>query len=196
VSRAGLIDTLQQEAAAETDAIWNDARAEADKLRLEASNAIDAERLATAQQTAAATRQIEQAAIAAAEREARDIRMTAATALAERLHRLALAELPNLRAQNPERLFVALAEELPALTWQKVRVNPADERLAELRFPQAQVECDAQISGGMEMEAEGGSIHVNNTLAARLETMWPDLLSGLMAAVLPKASSHESPPRH
>jgi len=196
VSRAGLIQTLQQGAAEDTAALWRDARAEADKLRLEAAREIDAERLATAQQVAATGQRIEQAATAAAEREARDIRMSAAIALAERLHGLALAELPKLRAQNPERLFSALAAELPTLAWQKVRVNPADETLARQHFPQARVECDAQISGGMETEVEGGRIRVNNTLEARLETVWPELLSGLIATILPEASDHQSPARH
>lgn len=193
MSRDGLIQTLQQGAAKETATLWADARAEADKLRLEAAREIDAEHLATAQQVAATAQRIEQAAIAAAEREARDIRMSARIALAERLHGLALAELPNLRAQNPERLFSALAAELPALAWQKVRVNPADDAFARRHFPQAQVECDPQISGGME--AEDGRIRVNNTLEARLETVWPELLSGLIAMILPEASHDPSPPR-
>jgi vacuolar-type H+-ATPase subunit E/Vma4 len=196
VSRAGLIQTLQQGATEETAALWGDARAEADKLRLEAAREIDAERLATAQQVAATAQRIEQAETAAAEREARDIRMSARIALAERLHGLALAELPNLRAQNPERLFSALAAELPALAWQKVRVNPADESLAREHFPQAHVERDTQISGGMETEAEGGRIRVNNTLEARLETVWPELLSRLIVTILPEASNDQSPPRY
>jgi len=196
VSRAGLIQALQQEAAEDTAALWRDARAEADKLRLEAAREINAERLATAQQAAATAQRTEQAATAAAEREARDIRMSAAIALAERLHGFALAELPNLRAQNPEKLFSALAAELPALAWQKVRVNPADETLARQHFPQAHVECDTQISGGIETEAEGGRIRVSNTLEARLETVWPELLSGLIATILPEASNDQSPARH
>lgn len=171
-------------------------RAEADKLRLEAAREIDAERLAIAQQAAATTQRIEQAATAAAEREARNIRMNAAIALAERLHDLALGELPSLRVQNAETLFSSLAAELPALGWQKVRVNPADETLARQRFPQAHVECDTQISGGMETEAEGGRIRVNNTLEARLKTVWPELLSGLIATILPEASHGQSPARH
>ena len=196
MSRAGLIQTLQQGAAEDTAALWKDARAEADKLRLEAAREIDAERLGTAQQVAATAQQLAHEATAAAEREARDIRMSARIALAERLHALALAELPNLRAQNPERLFSALAAELPALAWQKVRVNPADESLAREHIPQAHVECDTQISGGMETEAEGGRIRVNNTLESRLETVWPELLSGLIATILPKASNDQSPARH
>jgi len=196
VSRAGLIQTLQQGAAGDTAALWRDARAEGDKLRLQAAREIDAERLATAQQVAATAQRIEQVATAAAEREARDIRMNAAIALAERIHGLALAELSNLRAQNPESLFSALAAELPALAWQKVRVNPADETLARQHFPQAHVECDTKISGGVETEAEGGRIRVNNTLEARLETIWPELLPGLIATILPEASDHESLVRH
>lgn len=196
MSRAGLIQALQQGAAEDTAALWRDAKAEADQLQREAAQEIDAARLATAQQVAATTQRIEQTATAAAEREARDIHMSARIALAERLHGLALAELPNLRAQNPERLFSALAAELPALAWQKVRVNPADEAFARQHFPQAHVECDAQISGGMETEAEGGRIRVDNTLETRLETVWPGLLSGLIAAILPEAPDHESPARH
>jgi len=195
VSRAGLIRTLRRGAAEETAALWRDTRAEADKLRLEAAHEIDAERLAAAQQAAATAQRIEQAATAAAEREARDIRMSARIALAERLHGLAIAELPNLRAQNPEKLFRALAAELPALAWQKVRVNPADETLARQHFPQARVECDTQISGGMETEAEGGRIRVNNTLEARLESAWPELLSGLIATILRETSNDQSPAR-
>jgi len=195
VSREGLIQTLQQEAAEDTATLWSRARAEADKLRLEAARKIDAERLAAAQQVAAAAKRMEQAATAAVDREARDIRMSAGIELAERLHGLARAELPNARAQNPEKLFRALAAELPALEWQKVRVNPADETFARQLLPQAQVECDTRISGGMETEAEGGRIRVNNTLEARLETAWPELLSGLMAAILREASGHESPAR-
>jgi len=196
VSRAGLIQTLQQGAAEETAALWRDARAEADKLRLEAAREIDAERLATSRQVAATAQRIEQETTAAAEREARDTRMNAVVALAERLHGLAIVELPNLREQSPERLFSALAAELPSRAWQKVRVNPADEALARLHFPQSNVECDAKISGGMETEAESGRIRVNNTLEARLETLWPELLSGLIAAIVPEASEHESPARH
>jgi len=195
VSRAGLIQRLQQGAAEETAALWKDARAEADQLRQEAAREIDAERLATAQQAAATVQRIEQEATAAAEREARDIRMSARIALAERLHGLALTELPNLRAQDPERLFNALAAELPLVEWQKVKVNPADETLARQCFPQTQVECDTHISGGMETEAEDGRIHVNNTLEARLGTAWPELLSDLIATILREASNDESPAR-
>ena len=191
-----MIQALQQKATEDTDALWRDARAEADKLRLEAAREIDGERLATTRQAAAAAQRIEQAATIAAEREARDIRMSAAIALADRLHGLALAELPNLRAQNPETLFHEIAAELPALAWQKVRVNPADELRARQRFPQARVECDARISGGLETEAEDGRIRVNNTLEARLETAWPKLLSDLVAAILLEASGDPSAARH
>ena len=196
MSRAGLIQTLQQGAAEEIAALWRDVRAEADKLRLDASREVEAERQTIAREASAATQQIEQAAIAAAEREARDTNMRAQIELAGRLHGLALAELPRLRAQDPASLFHALAAELPALAWQKVRINPADEALARQRFPQANVECDPTISGGMEVEAEDARIRVNNTLEARLETIWPELLSRLIAAIPPEASEHESSARH
>ena len=196
MSRAGLLQRLQQGAAEDTAGLWSDAKAEADKLRLEAHREIDAGRLATEKQSAATAQRIEQTAVAAAEHEAQDIRMSAAIALAARLHGLAVAELPHLRAQNPERLFSALAAELPARAWQRVRVNPADEALARQHFPQAQVVCDPQISGGIETEAEDSRIRVSNTLEARLEALWPELLSGLITALFPEASSHQPPARH
>lgn len=191
-----MIQTLQQRAAEDVAALWRDARAEAEQRRLEATREIDAERLASAQHVAVTAQQVEQAAIADAERDARDLRMAAAIALAERLHGLARVELLNLRTPRPERLFAALAAELPARPWQKVRVNPADEALARQRFPETQVECDAHISGGMEAEAEGGRIRVNNTLEARLEAVWPEVLSGLIATILAEVSHDQSAARH
>jgi len=48
----------------------------------------------------------------------------------------------------------------------------------------------------METEAEGGRIRVYNTLEVRLETVWPELLSGLIATILSEVSDDQSPARH
>ncbi len=83
----------------------------------------------------------------------------------------------------PERLFEALAREVPSRRWQRVRVNPADVAMAARQFPAATVEVDPAISGGMDLECEAGRIRVSNSLETRLATAWPDLLPGLIAEI-------------
>jgi hypothetical protein len=193
VTRAGLIDALQRKAAEDVDALWRDARAAADQLRLDAAREIEEQRRAGAQQVAATARRLEWAAMTDARRAARDRRMSAASALGARLHGLARAALPRLRAERPDTLFTGLAAELPALAWQNLRVNPADEPLARRLFPQAQVTRDATVAGGVDAEADSGRIRVDNTLEARLETAWDDLLPGLIARIFAESPEHGPP---
>jgi vacuolar-type H+-ATPase subunit E/Vma4 len=193
MSRVGLIESLQRRAAEEATAVWDEARAEAARQRLAAAHEVEQQRAALAQRLSATAARAEHAATAEAERRARDIRMGAAIALGERLYGLALQELRDLREQREERLFEALAGELPARAWQKVRVNPADEARARQRFPQATVESDARISGGLESETENGRVRVSNTLEARLATAWPDLLPGLIGSLVAESSDHQPP---
>ena len=192
MSRAGLIEALRRNAAQEADALWRDARAEADKRRLQTDREVEAQRVAIARQSASAAQRFERSAITEAELQAQDIRSRAVAELSERLYRLATAELRRLREQQGEGLFDVLAAELPALAWQRARVNPADETLARRAFPQAHIECDGVISGGMEVEAQDGRIRVSNTLETRLEEAWPELLPDLTAAVCPESSAHRT----
>jgi vacuolar-type H+-ATPase subunit E/Vma4 len=192
VSRAGLIEALRRNAAQEAAALWRDARAEADKLRLQADREIEEQRVALARQVASTAQRLERSAVTEAERQARDIRASAAAAVAERLYRLATAELPRLREEQGQSLFDTLAAELPSLGWQRARVNPADETPARRAFPQAHIECDAAISGGLEVEAQDGRIRVSNTLETRLAGAWPDLLPVLIAAVCSESSAHRT----
>jgi vacuolar-type H+-ATPase subunit E/Vma4 len=189
VSRAGLIERLQQGAREEAASCWTTVRDEAGRLRQDASRQIDIARDAIACQVAAEKLRIDLAATSAAERDARDIRMNALIALANRLHQLALAELPYMRTQDSEQIFCSLATELPDLKWDRLRIHPADQALAQRQFPDAQIECDAKISGGVDVEVQGGCIRVNNTLEARLETVWPEVLSTLVHAILSDASN-------
>lgn len=190
MTRAGLIEALQRKAAEDVAALWRDARAAAEQLRLDAARAIEEQRRALAEQAAVTARRLDRAAAAQVEREVRDARTVAASALAERLYALALAELPRLGTERQATLFAALAAELPSLAWQRLRVNPADEQAARRLFPNSEVECDGAIGGGLEAEADGGRIRVNNTLAARLENAWPDLLPGLVASIFAESQGH------
>lgn len=190
MTREGLIEELRRKAAEDAQGLWRDARAKADALRLEAERAVADERRTVTAETAAAIRRLTIAASAAAERAARDHRVRESGALAERLYGLARAELPGLREAGAEAGLAALAAELPALEWRRLRVNPTDESAVRRLFPKADVECEPTIAGGLCAEADGGHISVDNTLEARLEMAWPDLLPGLIRSIDAESSDH------
>jgi V/A-type H+/Na+-transporting ATPase subunit E len=192
VTREGLIEALRRKAAEDAEGLWRDARAKADALRVEAQRAVADERLAIMAETAATIRRLTIAASAAGERAARDYRVREGGALAERLHRLARAELPDLREAGADAGFAALAAELPASDWRRLRVNPADEPAARRLFPMADVECDPTIAGGLRAEGDGRCIVVDNTLEARLESAWPDLLPVLIRSIETEFSDHRT----
>jgi vacuolar-type H+-ATPase subunit E/Vma4 len=193
VSRAALIEDLRQKAAEDAEAVWRDAKSDAEKAKLDAARQIEEQRTSVSAEAAATARRLEEAAIAAADRKAREVLMTAAASLAERLRGLARAELARLRDEGAEALFAALAAELPPRRWQRVRVNPADLQFARTQFPKAEIESDASIAGGMAVEAEEGRIRVSNTLETRLDTAWPDILPGLVAGILQEYPGHRPP---
>lgn len=103
--------------------------------------------------------------------------------LRERLHALAGRRLPTLIDGARARVWQALAAELPAAEWQRIRVHPADLAVARQRFPTAEVLADAALGGGLVAEAGDGRIVVDNSLAGRLERAWPELLVPLFAAI-------------
>lgn len=190
MARSALIESLLAQADRDVQAVREAARAEAERHRAELAAALDAERVRLEQEAAAEARSVEAEGAATGQHRAREKDAEAAVALAERLVRLARTELPQLRGAMPERLFEALARELPGRRWQRVRVNPADVALAERHFPVATVEVDPAISGGMDLECEDGRIRVSNSLETRLATAWPDLLPGLIAAIAAGSPRH------
>jgi vacuolar-type H+-ATPase subunit E/Vma4 len=187
MGRAALIESLRSRAVEDVDALWRDTRASAESHRRELTGVLEQQRAAGALAAATLSRKLEDDASAEARRRAREVRAEAMLALAGRLRSLASAELPRLRSEGGERLFAALAAELPRRDWDRVRVNPADRDLASACVPGAAVECDESICGGLEVEAEGGRIRISNTLETRLDTAWPDMLPGLIAGLLPES---------
>lgn len=187
-----LIDELRRKAKQDADALWTKARTDADAYRNAQQHAIEEQRVHDAARLTAAAAEVERAATAGAEREARRICATAKSTLADRLRALAAGALPEFRNSDYPRLFASLAEELPALAWQHVRVNPADETLAQTMFRGAAVSCDANIAGGVDASAHDGRVKVTNTLDARLDSAWPEILPDLMKEVL-EEGSHSQP---
>jgi vacuolar-type H+-ATPase subunit E/Vma4 len=189
MGRAALIESLRSKASEDAAALWSDARARAEAYRRELAQALEQQRMRDAEAAAALARKLQDDATVEARNRAREIRAQTALALANRLYRLAVAELPSLRdARGPE-LFQTLARELPQRDWQRVRVSPGDREAACARFPAAEVVCDPAICGGLEVEADTGRIRVSNTLETRLESAWPDLLPSLLNELPQKSNA-------
>lgn len=181
MGREALLQSLRAKAEEDRAALWRDARRAADELRAELAQRADQEREARAAALATLRRAIDDEAEATATRRRRERDAAVAVALVEHCRQLAVEELARLRDELGDEAFLRLAAELPALDWQHVAVNPADEALARSRFPQARVSCDPSIHGGLDVATRDDRIRVSNTLDTRLATAWPDLLPRLLA---------------
>jgi len=197
VGRSALIESLRAKAAQDAEAARAAARREADEHRARLAAALAEKREALWQAAEASARAQAAERLAQARHEARALHMSAVVDLAARLRELAESELAALGKRGGAALFEALADEPPARDWQTVRVNPAQAKAARARFPDAEVEIDESVSGGLEVSAEDGRLRVDNTLEARLENAWPDLLPGLVAdAFAIRESHHGTAARH
>jgi hypothetical protein len=78
--------------------------------------------------------------------------------------------------------FRLLAGELPARSWTRVVVNPADAELARASFPGCGITTDPAIVGGVI--AEGDGLRVTNTWTSRLTAAWPELLPEVLNDVV------------
>jgi len=181
-----LIERLNREAEERARAIREEAEREAARLRAEAKKRAEALALKYRAIEAEAVREKASAITAGAEREAREARQGADEALAGRLREMAFKSLPALRGQGYEKVFRALAAELPEFAWRAVRVNPEDAALASEAFPRAEVVGEGSISGGMEVASENGRVRVVNTFEKRLERAWDEILPGLLAGIYEK----------
>ncbi|KAF0216104.1 MAG: V-type H+-transporting ATPase subunit [Geobacteraceae bacterium] len=178
-----LIEALRREGEEKAGAIRREAEAEAERTRSEAEAGLALLREEHAKRQAVAVAEKSREILAEAESKGRLIRLAAESVLAERLYELARRSLRLLREQGYEALFAALAEELPPVKWETVRVNPADEEPAGRHFPAAEIVTDNALTGGMEVSGEGGRLCIVNTLEKRLERGWPEILPGLFRDV-------------
>lgn len=192
MGRAALIESLRSRATEDVAALWSEAKAQAEAYRVELAQVLEQQRMREAEAAVALARKLQDDATVEARHRAREIRAKTALVLADRLHRLAAAELPKLRDASSPELFQSLVRELPQRDWQRIRVNPGDREVACARFPTAEVVCDPAICGGLEVEADAGRIRVSNTLETRLESAWPDLLPSLINDLLAKSNAQRT----
>ena len=150
MGRDELIAALRRQEEGKIVSLWEEARTRAGEIRKETED-----RLARLRDEMAASRQ-ESAAEEAetvlrqADGEVRDRTLQMEREVSERLHRIAVGLLPELRDENCEKSFRSLAEELPPFRWSAVKVNPADVDNARSLFPDADVTGDERIVGGLE----------------------------------------------
>ncbi len=173
-------------------AIWDTAEAAADEARAESRGEMEESRTRLQEEHKAAAEIRAATVLAQASKEARDIRIAAERRLAARLAALAKASLPSLRNEGYEDAFRSLRGELPRLVWRTVKVNPQDQELARNLFPDGSIVTDEAISGGLVASTEGERITVVNSLDARLERAWDELLPHLLAAVYEKTEREKT----
>ena len=182
MGREELLQNLRAKGEARSLEIWRQAEAEAARLQREGSLAIEQQREETSagfeRSVAEQTRPI----LLQAEREARSIRSAARRELAETLYHVACEEVGQLRGKMYPELFAALVAELPPLAWRRVLVAPQDRDLARSHFPEAEVDTDRQLAGGLKAVDQSGRLLVDNSLEKRLERAWPKILPDLVKA--------------
>ena len=121
--------------------------------------------------------------ISDARNRAGDIKLASEHHLSDRLYGLAFNSLGFLRDERYSGIFERIAEELPAIRWQRVRVNPNDRETAKKYFPDAEIKADPSITGGIDADAEDGRIRIVNTFEKRLERGWTDMLPEIIRDV-------------
>jgi vacuolar-type H+-ATPase subunit E/Vma4 len=181
MGRRELLEALHREGREKMAAITGRLAAEEERLRSAADERREEMRRVHEGQRELICSVLQRTLRSRAAREASLIRLRSENSLSLRLHERARICLKQLRGDDAEQLFRALAAELPAVTWGTVWTTPGDAVLASGHFHGASIKPDETLSGGVKAVTADNSLTVDNTLEARLERLWPDLLPHLMA---------------
>lgn len=181
MGRRELLEALQREGQETMTAITARGAAEEERLRSAAEERREELLREHEQQRELLCSERKRTIMAGASREASLIRLRAEHLLSLRLHERARSCLRQLHGDARERIFSALAAELPPLPWHTIRVAPDDTALASAQFPEATIIPDETVPGGLKALTTDGSLTVDNTLETRLERIWPDLLPDLVS---------------
>jgi vacuolar-type H+-ATPase subunit E/Vma4 len=176
MSHQELIASLRKGAEEKIKAIREESRAGIEIIRAKASEEIKEKRDEYRRKEVKAVLEHERNTISEAEREGALLRLSAEKTMADRLRSLSLMNLHKLRDERYPSLFLSLVKELPPCEWEKVKVNAEDINIARENFPDAEIIPDDSITGGLEVLAEAGAIHIINTLEKRVENIFGDLL--------------------
>ncbi len=184
MSHSALIDDLRTRGAQQIDAIRQKAREEIEGLQADAAHRL-AEEDNSCRFTAEQTREaVGRRMSVTAQRQASVIATKAEQELDHRLYALARGLLTGLPTGARAPLFATLAGEIPAGDWRSVTVHPDDAAEARRIFPRADIVADGEISGGLVASSADGGMTVINTLAKRLERLWPRLAPEILRDVV------------
>ncbi len=178
-----LIESLHKECEEKIEQLTKDTETLSQEIREEAARRIKKFREDCRSRQALKIREETVCILSEAEKRVRAVRLKSNRTVSDRLYRLALDLLGNLRDEKYNNVFLALVREFPDRVWQGVTVNPEDEDLARRYFPDAEIVTDGSISGGLEAMSENGNIRVINTFEKRLEKTWDDILPLLIRDV-------------
>ena len=184
-----LIGSLRKESEEKVLLIWQEAEAEAEKIRAEAREKIQKMRKQYDRIQASAVKEQTEGILAEADKRARMIKLSAEKSLADRLYLIAVSSLHLLRNEGYKTVFKALIQELPDQKWHTVRVNPEDAELVKTFFPDSEIIPDGNITGGLDVTTGDGRARIINTFEKRLERAWMDMIPGLIRDVYKEVST-------
>lgn len=172
---------LQREGEAAARSAWHEAEQKVAARRLALDKQEADLRAATKRRAAADIALLRDAQLHTAHTRARALRLQAEVALGERLSKLAVPLLAGIADEDRATLWQGLLAEIPEASWVSARVHPADLERAQRDLPQAEVETEESLGGGMIVATAGGRVQVDNSLRHRLQRVWPELLPKLLA---------------
>ena len=178
-----LLGSLKKNKQKQIDAIWQEAKNEAESIRNQVAEAIAAITKKHAEQLSSACQKSRRAIFSEAEVTTRKKKLLAYQALEEALRYAAIKQLPTLRGKNYDKVFAELVAELPERTWEEIRVNPGDLDLAADFFAADIIQPDPAVSGGLSAMTDEGRIIVENTFEKRLERIWHRILPAIMIKI-------------
>jgi vacuolar-type H+-ATPase subunit E/Vma4 len=185
-----LIEALQKEGEEKLNSIRREAEDECNSIRKETSERIERIREEWRNTQAVAVREWSETILDDARKKAGLLILAAQEELSVRLYRVAVRDLSRLRESGYDEIFGGLVNELPAAQWHVVRVNPEDEKMAKQYFRDAEIICDGNIAGGLDVTDNGGTFRVINTFEKRLENMWSHILPELIKDVYREIPVH------
>ena len=171
---------LRQDGEARARALWQQSEAAVEKRRKEIAAEIEHLHDETELSLQAEEARLRNHLLFEARARATACRLQAETEMELRLLKMAGRLLGEMIGNSRKRIWQALCHELPEYPWTNLKVHPEDLALAREAFPEAAIECDAAIGGGLVATDAQGSIRIDNTLSCRRSRAWPELLPNLM----------------
>jgi len=184
---------LRREGEEKARTYWQAAEDAVDTRRREVEAALAQLREETDRRLQSETTLLRSNLLFVAQEQCRKCELLAEAELEKRLLNMAKRLLPELVDDDRERIWSALAAEIPEGDWVSVKVSHKEEPLAKESFPAAKVDIDDAIGGGMIVTSGDSSIRIDNSMLCRLLRAWVNLLPGMMSMLRKEVENNETP---